>query len=203
MLDFLKSIKSNILITALLYMILGLVLVLYPDTSLTSVCAAVGFIVVFTGAGFLIGYFTGGMISWFGKIYLILGAIFVLLGAFLLSNPRGLVSLVPVICGLLLIYHGIENMRQAWELRGYGADRWWSPFLIAVVTIVLGIVVIKNPFGTMEMLMRIVGFCLIYDGLSNLVILKKFSKSIRNYRKQKEQEVYEEQEIIEGEYKEL
>lgn len=68
MLDFLKSIKVNILGSAALCIILGIVLVVYPNTSLTLVCRAVGVIVLFTGLGLVFGYLKGGKEHWYGKI---------------------------------------------------------------------------------------------------------------------------------------
>ena len=202
--DFLKSIKTNILGSALLCVILGVVLVIYPNTSLALVCRAVGVIVLITGAGFLLSHIRGGIFSWFYKLDLILGVLFVTLGGYILLNPLGLLSIIPIVFGVLLIYHGISDLGQALELRKYEADRWWISIIIAVVTIALGILIMRNPFDTIDMLMRIIGICLIYDGLSDLLLVGKFSKSIRNYKAyETEQEFDSDDETIEGDYREL
>lgn len=202
--DFLKSIKTNILGSALLCVILGIVLVIYPNTSLALVCRAVGVIVLITGAGFLISHVRGGIFSWFYKLDLILGVLFVILGGYILLNPLGLLSIIPIVFGVLLIYHGISDLRQALELRKYEADRWWISIIIAVITIALGIMIMKNPFSTIDMLMRIIGICLIYDGLSDLLLVEKFSRSIRNFQAYEEKpEFDDDSETIEGDYREL
>ena len=205
MLDFLKSIKTNILGSAVLCIILGIVLMVYPDTSLTLVCQVVGVIVLVTGIGFLISHIRGGLLSWFYKLDLILGLLFLILGIYILLNPWGLLSIIPIVFGVLLIYHGISDLGQAMELRKYEADRWWISIIIASITIVLGVVIMSNPFGTIDMLMRITGACLIYDGLSNLLLVGKFSKSIRRFQKYEEEaeDMFDEDGAIEGEYKEL
>lgn len=212
MIDFLKSIKVNILSSAILCVILGIVLVAYPNTSLTLVCRAVGAIVLVTGLGFVFGYLKSGKSFWYGKIELVFGSIFAILGGFIILYPLGLISIVPIVFGVLLIYHGCANVRQAFELHQYKDKGWWFPVLIAATTIVLGVVIMSNPFGTIEMLMRIIGVCLIYDGLMNTMLVGRFVKSIRSYRKLEEAQsaedyaeemLEEEPEIIEGEYKEL
>ena len=81
----------------------------------------------------------------------------------------------------------------------------------AATTILFGIVIMKNPFGTIEMLMRMIGACLIYDGLMNTMLVGRFVKSIRNFQKleaaeaamNSEDVIEDEMEVIEGEYKEL
>lgn len=209
--NFWKSIKVNILSSAILCIILGIVLVAYPNTSLTLVCRAVGVIVLVTGLSFVLSYLRVGKKFWYGKIELVFGSIFAILGGFIVLYPLGILSIVPLVFGILLIYHGIANVRQAFELHQYKDKSWWLPVLIAATTIVLGIVIMRNPFGTIETLMRIIGACLIYDGLMNTMLVGRFVKSIRNFRKLEEAAEAEnvedalpdDTEIIEGEYKEL
>ena len=209
--NFLKSIKVNILSSAVLCILLGIVLVAYPSTSLTLVCRAVGAIVLVTGLSFVFSYLRVGKTRWYGKVELVFGSIFAILGGFILLYPLGILSIVPLVFGILLIYHGIANVRQAFELHQYKDKGWWLPVLIAATTIILGVVIMKNPFGTMDILMRIIGACLIYDGLMNTMLVGRFVKTIRNFRKLEEAEAAknveealpDEQEVIEGEYKEL
>ena len=208
---FLKSIKYNLLSSAVLCILLGIVLLVYPDTSLTIVCRAVGVIVLITGLGFVGSYLRVGKTKWFGKVELVFGSIFAILGGFIVLYPLGIISIVPLVFGILLVYHGIANMKQAFELRQYKDNGWWLPVLIAASTIALGVVIMRNPFGTIETLMRIIGVCILYDGLMNTMLVGRFVKSIRNFRKieeaaaaeQTEEALVDEAEIIEGEYKEL
>lgn len=211
MINFLKSIKLNILSSAILCIILGIVLVAYPNTSLTFVCRAVGVIVLVTGLGFVFGYLKSGKAFWYGKVELVFGSVFAILGGFIILYPLGIISIIPIVFGILLIYHGIANMRQAFELRQYKDRGWWFPVLVAATTIVLGIFIIKNPFQTIDVVMRLIGACLIYDGLMNTMLAGRFVRSIRNYQKLEraeaaehtEEVILEESETIEGEYREL
>ena len=210
MLDILKSIKVNILGSAALCIILGIVLVVYPNTSMTIVCRAVGVIVLITGLGMVVSYLRSETKGFFAKLGLIFGSILVVVGGFLVLRPLGLIAIIPIIFGILFIYHGLANMRQALELRQYEDRGWWVPVLIAATTILLGVFIINNPFETIDVVMRIIGACLIYDGLMNTMLVGRFVKSIRNFRKiEKEEAAYaenvilDEAEVIEGEYKEL
>lgn len=209
--NFLKSIKVNILSSAILCVVLGIVLVAYPNTSLTLVCRAVGVIVLITGLGFVFGYLRNGKAHWYGKVQLVFGSIFAILGGFIVLYPLGIISIIPIVFGILLVYHGLANMKQAFELRNYKNHGWWFPVFIAATTILLGIVIMKNPFGTIDLLMRMIGACLIYDGLMNTMLVGRFVKSIRNFQKleaaeaamNSEDVIEDEMEVIEGEYKEL
>ena len=209
--NFLKSIKFNLLSSAILCVLLGIVLMVYPNASLTLVCRVVGVIVLITGLGFVGSYLRAGKTRWFGKIELAFGSIFAILGGFIVLYPIGIISIIPFVFGILLVYHGIANMKQAFELHQYKDKGWWFPVLIAASTIGLGVVIMKNPFGTIELLMRLIGVCLLYDGLMNTMLVGRFVKSIRNFRKLEEDEaavnaeeaLTDEAEVVEGEYKEL
>lgn len=208
--NFIRSIKVNLLSSAILCVILGIVLVAYPDTSMTLVCRAVGVIVLITGLGLVFGYLKSGKEHWYGKIELVFGTILAIVGGFLILRPLGLISIIPIIFGILFIYHGLANMRQAMELRQYKDKGWWLPVLIAATTVLLGIFIINYPIRTMDIIMRVIGACLIYDGLANTVLVGRFVRSIRNFRKLEAEEtmrekdvIVNEAEVIEGEYKEL
>ena len=210
MINFIRSIKVNLLSSAILCVILGIVLVAYPDTSMTLVCRTVGVIVLITGLGLVFGYLKSGKEHWYGKIELVFGTILVIVGGFLILRPLGLISIIPIIFGILFIYHGLANMRQAMELRQYKDKGWWLPVLIAATTVLLGIFIINYPIRTMDIIMRVIGACLIYDGLANTVLVGRFVRSIRNFRKLEDEEtmrekdvIVDEAEVIEGEYKEL
>lgn len=208
--NFIRSIKVNLLSSAILCVILGIVLVAYPDTSMTLVCRAVGVIVLITGLGLVFGYLKSGKEHWYGKIELVFGTILAIVGGFLILRPLGLISIIPIIFGILFIYHGLANMRQAMELRQYKDKGWWLPVFIAATTVLLGIFIINYPIRTMDIIMRVIGACLIYDGLANTVLVGRFVRSIRNFRKLEAEEtmrekdvIVDEAEVIEGEYKEL
>lgn len=62
--NFIRSIKVNLLSSAILCVILGIVLVAYPDTSMTLVCRTVGVIVLITGLGLVFGYLKSGKEHW-------------------------------------------------------------------------------------------------------------------------------------------
>ena len=110
-----------------------------------------------------------------------------------------------LIFSFLLLAHFL----YALELRQYKDKGWWLPVLIAATTIILGVFIINNPFKTMDVVMRIIGACLVYDGLTNTMLVGRFVKSIRDFQKleaaaEAEAEALErEAEAIDAEYKEL
>lgn len=63
-------------------------------------------------------------------------------------------------------------MRQGWE-------RWWMDLLLAGLTLVLGILILLNPFGASGVLMMTIGISLVFDGVSDLVLIHRLTKAFR------------------------
>ena len=54
-----------------------------------------------------------------------------------------------------------------------------AALVLAALTLVLGGVVLFNPFGTMEALTILIGLSLVYDGISDLVLIHRLSRAFR------------------------
>ena len=52
--------------------------------------------------------------------------------------------------------------------------------LLAVRTLALGVLVVVNPFGTFAALMTLVGLSLVFDGVTDLVIIWRLSRAFKD-----------------------
>ena len=95
-------------------------------------------------------------------------------------KPETVVSLVPIVIGVILVVLGIKDIRLAVETKRNRYDRWWSVLIMAVVSLALGILCIVYAFGLVKMAMIGVGIALIYDGLSDLWIVSRAAKAAKN-----------------------
>ena len=83
---------------------------------------------------------------------------------------------VPLIIGILILIHGVHNVIQAVDLQKDGYDKWWVALLFGILTVGFGGLLICNPFGAVEMAVRMIGISLIYDGASDMWILSRVFK---------------------------
>ena len=93
---------------------------------------------------------------------------------------NAMVQLVQYIFGAVLIFHGVVDLQGALALMGQGYSRWWVDLLLAVLTLALGVLVVVNPFGTFAALMGLVGASLIFDGVTDLVIIWRLSRAFKD-----------------------
>jgi uncharacterized membrane protein HdeD (DUF308 family) len=181
--EFLKNLKANYTLSAVICVVIGVVLVIWPATSTQVVCMVLG--------GMLLGY---GMIQIVLYLFtrertiylqgmLILGIVFSVIGVWILLKPESIIAAVPIIMGIIIIIHGLHNTIQAIDLKKMNYGNWWVALLCGLLTILLGGVLVYNPFSVVNTVVRVIGGFLIYDGLSDMWILSRVFKTKRNAQK--------------------
>ena len=174
-----KKLKWNLVFMSVLYLGLGIFLVMKPGTALNIVCYALGGVVLACAAVQLIRYFVVERGVFQSQLTLISGIICLALGAFLLLRSDIVVSILPVVFGLFVIFDAIARVQNALDLRRCGYDSWKGFLLLPVLSVVL----IVNPFGAMETLVMAIGVILIVEGAINLLSALYTVLALRRFAK--------------------
>lgn len=190
--DTIKRIKADVIMSALVCVALGVVLLVWPDRTIDIFCKVLAVGLVLIGVVNLVSYFVNKSLHPFGAV---LGTIVTLVGVWVFGHPSSIVSLVPIVIGVMLCVHGIQDVKLAFETKTNQYEKWWSVLFLALVSIILGLLCIINAFGVVTLALQFIGVALIYDGLTDLWIA---SRAIRVARAMKRQE-----EALESEYKEV
>ena len=172
-----KKLKWNLVLMSVLYLGLGIFLVMKPGTALNIVCYALGGVVLACAAVQLIRYFVVERGVFQSQLTLISGIICLALGAFLLLRSDIVVSI------LFVIFDAIARVQNALDLRRCGYDSWKGFLLLPVLSVVLGVVLIVNPFGAMETLVMAIGVILIVEGAINLLSALYTVLALRRFAK--------------------
>ena len=163
----LKSIRNSLILSSLLYIVLGVVLLVMPELSLGFACLLIGGAVVIYGVVRLAAYLRGGPAA--DKLDLVLGVLLILLGLFLLIWIRFLLAFVPVVLGIYILIDSFGSLKRSLDMKALGFSRWWVSFLVAAALAICGLVMVLNPFGTIEGLVMFVGLGFLIDGVTTLV----------------------------------
>ena len=179
--------KSYILVSAL-YVVLGVVLLVWPGTSVKMICYGLGFAMVVLGITYGIIYFTKDNLQGFLQMDLVIGIVCLAFGVFILLNPTFLATVLPFAMGIILLLGAVVKIQSSWNMRRLKFKKWYLVLICALVIIALGIVLLCNPFKEEKFMILYIGACLILDGLTNLisliciqVIVKKLAKIQREH----------------------
>ena len=167
--NLLRSVKTRLVITALVVIAIGVLFVLKPGTSGTWICYIVGAALCVSGVVLFITYFLGDFQKSFGSFDLVWGAALLLCGVYILVRPSLLYGLLTTAFAIFLVVDGVLKLQYAIDLYRMKAKGWWFVLAVALVMGVLGVVALFNPFATMVTLMTFLGITLIADGVMDLL----------------------------------
>ena len=172
-----EKIRKDVVWSSIAYLIIGFILLIKPGTALVTIVHILALLAVVMGVVSLVTYFkdkysvgNGGVIK---------GIVYFFIAAFLYFGAGFIISIVPFILGLLIVISGIVKLQEALDMMKYRADGSVTVLVIAILSLVLGILILINPFGTAELLFRIIGIALIYNGVSDLLTVFYFSRKTR------------------------
>lgn len=166
--NFFKKLKNSYIVVAVAYVVFGMSLAIKPELSSTVICFAVGALCLIYSITALIKYFTDGRRNYYIEPNFILPVVMAIFGFVIIVRPSIIVSILPVIVGIVLIISGIMKLQDSFNLKKYAYKKWFVVLIFSIVSIVLGVVVILNPFGTGLLFIRIVGIFFTVDGLLSI-----------------------------------
>lgn len=178
--EFLGRIKADFLMSSIMCIILGIVLVVWKDGVLDIIGTVLSIALIAVGVVYLSTYFlhivTNGLSAFMGILVLAIGLWFII-------RPSFVLSLIPITIGVVLIYHSLRTIIESINARKYGFGKWNIGIIIAVISLIFGIMCVVDAFGMMEKAIMLVGILLIFHGLSNVWVALTSSRAERIYKK--------------------
>ena len=181
--EFFHTMKVSFLLAAILYVILGLVLLLWPGVSAVVFCYAFGGVLLAYGVVTVVSFFLRDSRQSSFVFELLLGIIAAALGLLFLLRPSVVATVLPVILGLFIAVDGLVNLKRALELRRMAYVRWNIPLWLSVGSVALGAFIVFQPFLAAEALVMFLGAVLIYEGVSDLWTIFRVTQWTKEYRK--------------------
>ena len=83
--------------------------------------------------------------------------------------PKFLLSIIPVIIGLFIIFNGIIQLHLPGQMREVNPAFRYGPVFFNVLLIIGGLIICLNPFTTFLTMIRLIGLMLLIMGSSELI----------------------------------
>ena len=158
------------LISAILEIILGIILILKPKEFTNLIFNCLGIALIAYGIIACIDYFrTSKEIAMF-EHSLTKGIIFTIIGMVCIFGKEMLIESVTVIYGIIIIIGSILKIQFTADLIRIKEKLWYITLIESIIAIILGILIIKNPFTAVKALWTFIGISIIIEGIFNAVI---------------------------------
>lgn len=183
-----RHLKASMFVMQLVYLALGLALVFAPDMSARVLCYACGAALLAVGL-LAVWRFAAArqerlLFAWFSLVY---GVLFTVLGIFLLVQPDTVLTILPAVFGVFVLLDSLGRIQNALELRRAGLVRWWGMLFFALLSVVLGVLILINPFAALTTTVRVIGAVLLIESVLGLacalytsLVLRELEKAVRN-----------------------
>ena len=168
-----RKMNTISIVIAILTIIMGTVLLFLPEQSAKLVGILVGLVILCTGINMAYRYFKRDGAKIFG-LNLTFGILFMVLGALLIIYPYTVSQFVTICLGLAIIVNGATKINNAIWLKRGSEQSWLNTLASGVLLLVIGLLVLFNPFANLT-LTRLAGAFITICGVLDLVDAITFS----------------------------
>ena len=171
--EFLKTNAIRIL-TCLLEAFVGIVLLINPAGFTESVIIGTGIILLATGVVSILRYFRTNPQAAADGRFMARGLIMLWLGGFCAFEPEWFLETFPIFTivygvGTLLI--GLGKVRWMMDAIRLKKGKWFLIAISALLSVICGIIMIRKPFHSTELLWLFSGISLIVEAVIDMVAL--------------------------------
>lgn len=170
MMEWLRRILLNGIVQAVLWVVLGVILMVWPAASLRILCYFLGALLLAQGIIQIVTAVKKESGTWMASFGLCLGVVITVLGGWAILFPDTVKQMIPVLLAVIVLIHGARNLASAFRLRRFGYSKWWLGLVFGLLTLTAGIVILWHPAFFADILMAFTGACLIYDGISDFIL---------------------------------
>ena len=176
----LKLAKNGYIVMSILFMILGICLIIWPDCSMAVFCTAVGIMLIAYGCIKIIGYFSRDFYCLAFQFDLAFGILLMAVGVIMIARKNFAVDLIFSVFGILILADALFKIQMSVDAKRFGLVQWWQILIVALATGVIGVLVFIRPFDAAATMMILVGFSIFLEGLLNLCVALLTIRIIKN-----------------------
>ncbi len=171
-----KDLLKNVSVASILTAIAGLVLLIMPSLTNKIIVYGIGIVMLLYGLFRMFRYMKREASEAMIEHDLSIGLICIVTGLFMLVYSEIVISILPFLFGLFLIYGGARSIQTAFDIKRFHGNNWHIHLIIGIVFAVIGIIAIRDPFGTAQMLTRFIGLGLLVEGIYMFIVNKKVTE---------------------------
>ena len=191
-----KFIKSS-LFSSIGLAILGILLFLESELTIVTISYVIGAVLVAVGVIAFINYINDMNKNTKNELNIVYGIGMAILGIIVISNPKGVASIIPFILGIIIVLNSAAKLEYSLELKKDNNKLWVSTMILSIVALLCGILLIFNPFEGATFITKIVGVILFIYAIIDIFSTLRLRKTIKSVQKALEGNKIKDAEVIE------
>ena len=172
----LNKLLTSSIITSLLFLLIGIIIVIYPENSIKVLSTLLAIFLVVNGLYlivigadirniFFIDFFPTGILS-------------LVLGILMILYPNTLSIIIPITLGIWFIWISIFKLRLSISFKNIDEPVWILTIITSILSIICGLILIFNPISSSIAITMFTGAIIIIYAISDLIDMIVFKKNV-------------------------
>lgn len=178
-----KILKSSIW-SSIALAILGVLLFLYSELTIVSISYLIGGVLIGIGVISLLKFISGNKEKK-NEMDIVYGIITIVLGIIVITNPKAIASIIPFILGIIMVISSSTKILYSFDLKKSNSNLWISTLIVAILTLVCGVLLIFNPFAGADFFVKAIGIILFIYAVLDIVSGIRIYKIVKGSSKDK------------------
>lgn len=161
--EFIESI-----LTSLLLLVIGILLLIFPTKTLAIISYIIGGIIALAGIAGLFRYFLKNDDSKYTRYGLAYGIVLLVVACFFFFKQEDVAKIMPFALGVYMIIKSALKLEYTIKLKQNKNSNWKVTLLLLGVSLLIGLLLIFNPFKGAEIITQIIGAIIIFYAIIDL-----------------------------------
>lgn len=187
-----KSMYRMSVVFSIVLFLLGVFLLVQPETTLNVVSYTIGTFLIIWGIIPVLTFLSNKDNNKYLEVSFIIGVFALIIGIVIMLNPKLIVSIIPFVIGVWMVINGITKLSYSLSLNKENDAR--NSIILSILILVCGIILVFNPFSGAVVLTQVIGISVIMYALIDLAdcfTLRKIIKQTKTKNNDSEGKVIE------------
>ncbi len=182
-----KRMKVSSSLLSVLSILLGIILVAFPDTTMITICYIFAGCLLLVGLYYVAAYFRKDLMEAYYQYDLVIGMVILVIGICIIWKVDAVISMIPMLMGIVVFANGIVKLQHSIDLKRAKFSGWVYVLIFALLCIAISIVLLLEPKSMAEIFTRLVGIGFIFGGVTDLITMFFLTKQIKVLKKAREE----------------
>ena len=179
---YVKLAKYGYIITSVALILIGVRLLFNPNLSMNLVYYILGGVLMVYGLIRIVGYFSRDLYQLAFQYDLAFGILMIALGIVMVFQALGIEEQVHTIYGTLILTDSLYKIQVAIDSKRFGIEKWYLILVLAIITGVLGMVLIAWSPLEFRKAMVLIGLASLFERIMCLDVSMSVIKVTQNQR---------------------
>ena len=178
--ELMRSFYKSSIATSIVLLIIGVLLFFRSEEAIIGLAYIIGTILCVLGIVAVVMFFKDSSENIKNDLNIVYGIVSLILGILVIVNPNAIAKLIPFIVGIIILINSAIKITYSIEAKDSGDEIWKSSLIMAIISLICGIIILFNPFETSVVVFKVIGAFIILYSILDLVYMFEVKKEVKN-----------------------